>query len=62
MAWAKPQRCPQTWDKALWGELPEELAMRIVRCTASPQNESCNAPDITNVADTAPTRNHSRGS
>lgn len=35
MAWAKPKRCPQTWDKALWGELPEELAMRIVRFRVS---------------------------
>ena len=35
MAWAKPKRCPQTWNKALWGELPEELAMRIVRFRVS---------------------------
>ena len=31
MTWRKPQRMTPTWDKALWSELPEELAMRIVR-------------------------------
>ncbi|MBK8478490.1 MAG: transposase [Opitutaceae bacterium] len=31
MIWAKPQRRTQTWDKALWAELPEQLAVRIVR-------------------------------
>lgn len=30
MSWAKPQR-PETWTKALWQELPAQLAMRIVR-------------------------------
>jgi hypothetical protein len=30
MTWAKPQR-PETWTKALWRELPAELAVRIVR-------------------------------
>lgn len=31
MLWAKPQRVPQTWSKSLWAELPDELAVRIVR-------------------------------
>lgn len=30
MNWAKPQR-PETWTKALWRELPAELAVRLVR-------------------------------
>ena len=28
--WRRPQR-PETWDKALWQELPRELAVRLVR-------------------------------
>ncbi len=35
MIWAKPQRRTQTWDKALWAELPEQLAVRIVRFRVS---------------------------
>ncbi len=31
MSWAKPQRNTDTWDKALWAELPAALTMRIVR-------------------------------
>jgi hypothetical protein len=31
MCWAKPQKQPETWNKALWAELPEELEVRIVR-------------------------------
>jgi hypothetical protein len=31
MLWAKPQRKTETWTKALWGELPAELAVRLVR-------------------------------
>lgn len=30
MQWTKPQR-HETWDKALWSELPEALTVRIVR-------------------------------
>lgn len=30
MSWVKPQR-PATWTKALWRELPEAIAVRIVR-------------------------------
>lgn len=30
MSWARPQR-PQTWSKSLWGELPAEIMVRIVR-------------------------------
>jgi hypothetical protein len=35
MTWKKPQRKTETWDKALWSELPEELVMRIVRFRVS---------------------------
>jgi hypothetical protein len=28
--WKKP-RCPQTWERCLWRELPAELVLRIVR-------------------------------
>ena len=31
MSWAKPPRRAQTWSKALWGELPAELTVRLVR-------------------------------
>lgn len=31
MLWTKPERTPQTWGKSLWAELPDELAVRIVR-------------------------------
>jgi hypothetical protein len=31
MIWPKPQRNTETWDKALWSELPSELSVRIVR-------------------------------
>lgn len=30
MTWAKPQR-PETYTKSLWAELPEEIAVRLVR-------------------------------
>ncbi len=32
MSWAKPQR-PETWSKSLWRELPEQIAVRLVRFT-----------------------------
>lgn len=35
MLWPKPQRRTETWDKALWNELPRELAVRIVRFRVS---------------------------
>jgi hypothetical protein len=35
MTWKIPQRKTETWDKALWSELPEELVMRIVRFRVS---------------------------
>lgn len=34
MTWAKPQR-PETWTKSLWQELPDQLAVRIVRFRVS---------------------------
>ena len=30
VCWAKPQRKIETWDKALWAELPPELPLRVV--------------------------------
>jgi hypothetical protein len=30
VCWAKPQRKTETWTKALWAELPDELSLRVV--------------------------------
>jgi hypothetical protein len=30
VSWTKPQRPAETWDQALWAELPDELQLRVV--------------------------------